>query len=87
TQLTALIRASGGQTVPMVVQRAGSPVTLNVTPILTDRPVLDTHGNVVTNADGTAKTQKAGFLGATPTTATQRMSVLSLPGQVADRTW
>ncbi|BDO42626.1 site-2 protease family protein [Cellulomonas sp. NTE-D12] len=87
TQLTALIRASGGQTVPMVVQRAGSPITLTVTPIVTDRPVLDANGNVVTNADGTAKTQKAGFLGATPTTATQRMSVLSLPGQMADRTW
>lgn len=87
TQLTALIRASGGRTVPLVVERGGRSVTLTVTPVLTQRPVIDAQGNVQVNADGAPQTQQAGFLGATPTTATQRMSVLSLPGQVADRTW
>ncbi len=87
TQLTTLIRASGGRTVPLVVERGGRSVTLTVTPVLTQRPVIDAQGNVQVNADGTPQTQQAGFLGATPTTATQRMSVLSLPGQVADRTW
>ena len=86
-QLTTLIRASGGRTVPLVVERGGTRVTLTVTPVLTQRPVIDAQGNVQVNADGTPQTEPAGFLGATPTTATQRMSVLSLPGQVVDRTW
>lgn len=86
-QLTTLIRAAGGRTVPMVVERAGRQVTLQVTPAVTQRPVLDANGIPVTGANGQALTEQAGFLGVTATEATQRASLLSIPGLVANRTW
>ena len=86
-QLTTLIRAAGGHTVPMVVERAGRQVTLQVTPAVTQRPVLDASGVPVTGANGQALTEQAGFLGVTATEATQRASLLSIPGLVANRTW
>lgn len=86
-QLTTLIRAAGGHTVPMVVERAGHQVTLQVTPAVTQRPVLDANGIPVTGANGQALTEQAGFLGVTATEATQRASLLSIPGLVANRTW
>ena len=86
-QLTTLIRGAGAQAVPMVVERDGQRVTLTVTPVVSQRPVLDANGVPVTAADGTAETVAAGFLGISPTSATQRASIASVPGLVADRTW
>ena len=40
-QLTTLIRAAGGQTVTMVVERGEQQVALQVTPAVAARPVLD----------------------------------------------
>lgn len=59
TQLTTLIRAAAGQTVPITVQRNGSPVTQQVTIVLTERPVTDANDQVV-------GTTPAGFLGVGP---------------------
>lgn len=86
-QLTTLIRAAGDEAVPIVVERAGQDVTLTVTPVVAQRPVLDATGAAVTNADGSTKTEPVGFLGVSPTSATQRASVGSVPGLLADRTW
>ncbi len=86
-QLTTLIRAAGGRTQPMVVDRAGRQVTLQVTPAVAARPVLDANGIPVTGPDGKAVTTQVGFLGVTAAEATQRASIVSIPGLVADRTW
>lgn len=86
-QLTTLIRGAGEQAVPIVVERAGQTLTLTVTPVVAQRPVLDANGAAVTDPDGTVQTVAAGFLGISPGTATQRASIASVPGLVADRTW
>ncbi len=86
-QLTTLIRAAGGRTVPVLVERGGQQVTLQVTPAVAQRPVLDAQGNPVTGSDGTPQTTQAGFLGVTSAQATQRASITSIPGLVGDRTW
>ncbi|HEY0118724.1 MAG TPA: site-2 protease family protein [Cellulomonas sp.] len=86
-QLTTLIRGAGAEAVPMVVERAGQPVTLTVTPVVSQRPVLDANGLPVTAADGTVQTVAAGFLGISPGTVTQRASIASVPGLVGSRTW
>jgi membrane-associated protease RseP (regulator of RpoE activity) len=86
-QLTTLIRASGGTSVPMVVQRDGGQVTLEVTPAVAQRPVLDANGLAVTGPDGKPETTSVGFLGVTAAEANQRASIASIPGLVGDRTW
>lgn len=65
-QATAIIRKNAGDTLTVVVERGGSNVTLTVTPLLTDRYVVDGDGQVVKNADGTSQTQSVGFLGIGP---------------------
>ena len=86
-QLTTLIRAAGGTSEPLVVERAGHQVTLQVTPAVAQRPVLDANGLPVTGADGKTKTEAAGFLGVTAAEATQRASIASIPALVGERTW
>ncbi len=62
-QSTAIIRDSAGKTLPLVVKRDGVETTLSVTPLLTQRYVLDDKGQVVENADGTKQTEDVGFVG------------------------
>jgi membrane-associated protease RseP (regulator of RpoE activity) len=70
----------------VTVERAGADVDLTVTPVVAQRPVLDADGNVVENADGTIQTVPVGYLGVSPTTVMERASILSVPGEVAERT-
>jgi membrane-associated protease RseP (regulator of RpoE activity) len=86
-QLTDLIRATGDQAVPVVVERDGEQVDLTVTPVVADRPVFDADGEPVLGADGRPTTEPVGFLGVQPTIALEPVSVLSVPGVVAERTW
>lgn len=86
-QLTGLIRAAGADTVPMVVERSGQRLTLDVTPVVSQRPQLDANGLPVTGADGKTVTVPVGFLGISPTDVTQRASIASVPGLVGSRTW
>lgn len=55
-QLTELIRAAAGTTVPITVERGGRSVTTQVPIVRTERPVLDDRGRL-------AGTQQTGFLG------------------------
>jgi membrane-associated protease RseP (regulator of RpoE activity) len=86
-ELTPLIRASGDETVPVVVERDGEQLTLSVTPVVADRPVVDDNGEVVVGSDGEPKTQKVGFVGVAPQQELRRQSLLDVPGAVVDRTW
>jgi len=86
-ELTPLIRASGDETVPVVVERDGEQLTLSVTPVVADRPVVDENGEVVLGADGEPKTQEVGFVGVAPQQELRRQSLLDVPGAVVDRTW
>jgi membrane-associated protease RseP (regulator of RpoE activity) len=70
TQLQKLIRASGGQTVPVVVRRGGHDVALTVAVTTNQMPSL-------TDPD---KTVTVGFLGISPTAARERQG----PGTVVN---
>jgi membrane-associated protease RseP (regulator of RpoE activity) len=63
SQSTEIIRESSGEALPLVVSRDGVEVPLTVTPLLTERYVLDDEGEVVTGADGSKVTQQVGFVG------------------------
>ncbi|CAN5191660.1 site-2 protease family protein [soil metagenome] len=62
-QATQIIRDNPGETIDLVVERDSKNVTLQLTPLLTERPVTDANGAVVTNADGSTQTHEVGFVG------------------------
>jgi membrane-associated protease RseP (regulator of RpoE activity) len=70
-QLQRLIRDSGGRTVPVVVQRAGKTIPLQV----------KVTTNQLVSLDKPGKTETVGFLGITPLIAKERQG----PGAVADQ--
>jgi membrane-associated protease RseP (regulator of RpoE activity) len=78
--LTTSIRASNGSAVPIVVRRHGQDISLQITPILTDRPVVDSQGNERKSASGAVLTQRVGFLGVTAAETLQRQSITQVPG-------
>ncbi len=81
---TAIIRDHPGQPIDMVVLRDGEEVTLEVTPLLSERFVLDDRGMVVTDDAGDPVTVEAGFVGIGPATETVRQpatAVLPMVGE------
>lgn len=80
--VTAAVRAAGDRTVPVVVERDGRRLTLEATPIVDARPVLNDRGEVVRDADGAIRTEQVGFLGVAGTPALVRRSPLEVPGMV-----
>ncbi|MDQ1576253.1 MAG: hypothetical protein QOH55_1403 [Microbacteriaceae bacterium] len=68
-QSTAIIRASSGKALSVVVERNGAQKSLTLTPLKTQRYVLDAQGQVVKNAAGASETQDVGFVGIGPTQA------------------
>lgn len=62
-QATEIIRASPGEELTVVVDRAGESVTLVAEPLLTERYVLTETGEIAEDAQGNVLTQDVGFLG------------------------
>ncbi|PZQ92113.1 MAG: peptidase [Leifsonia xyli] len=67
-QASQTIRDSPGTPLRFVVERDGAELTLEVTPLLTERPVADENGRAVVDDNGTTVTQKVGFIGVSPAT-------------------
>ncbi|MFW0170545.1 M50 family metallopeptidase [Rothia sp. P4278] len=66
-QLTELIRSKAEKEVPLTVQRGDQTLELTITPMLTERPVVDPLTSTYqTNPDGSYKTQEVGFIGISP---------------------
>ncbi|WP_062076493.1 M50 family metallopeptidase [Demequina globuliformis] len=62
-QATSIIAESAGQTIPVEVDRAGTPVTLSVTPEPRERVVYDDLGQPVTGDDDEPVTETVGYMG------------------------
>jgi membrane-associated protease RseP (regulator of RpoE activity) len=60
---TEIIRASPGRELDLVIERDGTQLTLEITPLLTERYVTDDQGVPLENADGSYQTEKVGFFG------------------------
>ncbi|MRX42761.1 peptidase [Agromyces sp. Q22] len=81
---TAIIRAHPDEEIPVVVERDGEEVTLSVTPLLSERYVLDEQGRIVDGADGEPITDQVGFVGIGPAAETVRQpasAVLPMVGE------
>jgi membrane-associated protease RseP (regulator of RpoE activity) len=82
-QMRALIRDSAGERVPMVVERAGEQVRLEVEPV--ENEVAEIRdGQVVLDDDGEPSTVRAGFLGVTPVRALEPQPLSAVPSFVGD---
>ncbi|WP_432513654.1 M50 family metallopeptidase [Kineococcus sp. SYSU DK001] len=77
--LSAAIRERGGQAVDLVVLRDGQRVPLTVTPVLTQRAVLDARG------EPTGQTREVGFLGVSPSIAVVRTDLTEVPAVVGQQ--
>ncbi|UIP58184.1 Zinc metalloprotease Rip1 [Agromyces marinus] len=84
TESTAIIRERPGQPIPVVVERDGEEVELQVTPMLSERYVTDELGRVVEGEDGEPATIEVGFVGIGPASETVRQpagAVLPMVGE------
>lgn len=86
-QLVGLINDAAGREVPVVVERDGQRVTLEVTPAAIDRPVVDEQGRAVTDADGEAQTVPGGFVGFAPLRVREPQPASAVLPAVADGVW
>lgn len=82
TESTAIIRDHPGEAIPMIVLRDGDEVSLEVTPLLSERYVTDEQGMVVTDAAGEPVTVQAGFVGIGPASETVRQPATAVLPQV-----
>jgi len=93
-QASGIIQKSPNRQLAFVVDRGGQHVTLEVTPMLAQRQVVDAQGIAQHNADGSVKTENVGFVGIAPTSAIRRQSLSAGPeaafqnvAQVAGLIW
>lgn len=83
-QATAIIRASPGEPITVVVDRGGRELELTATPLLSERYVLDDNGQVVEGDDGEPLTQEVGFLGIGTATEKVRQPVTAVLPMVGE---
>jgi membrane-associated protease RseP (regulator of RpoE activity) len=79
-----IISASAGRELRFEVLRDGATITVAVTPLLTERPVLDQDGQPIENPDGSFVTHEVGFIGIGYAVQTVQQPVTAVPGYVAD---
>lgn len=82
--LTAAIAAGGANPVPVVVERDGQQVELNITPVLAERPVVGADGQAETDDDGQMITAPAPFVGVGAQLELQRQPITAVPPMVWD---
>ncbi|MFT4283563.1 MAG: M50 family metallopeptidase [Protaetiibacter sp.] len=83
-QASGIIRSHPGDTLSFVVERDGAQLSLEVTPLLTERPVTDSAGQVVVDEDGKTVTQEVGFIGVGPATEKVQQPVTAVLPAVWD---
>lgn len=81
---SAIITAAAGEELEFTIERDGEELTLPVTPLLTERPVLDADGSPVIGPDGEVETREVGFIGIGYATQTVSQPVTAVPGYVLD---
>ena len=84
-EATAIIRASAGKSLDIVVDRDGTEVELTATPLLTERYVYDRNGSPVKDSSGALVTEEVGFLGIGSATAIVQQPVTAVLPLVGDR--
>jgi membrane-associated protease RseP (regulator of RpoE activity) len=82
---TAIIRDHAEEPIELVVVRDGERVTLEVTPMLSERYATDDNGQVVRDASGDPVTVEAGFVGISPASETVQQPVTAVLPAVGEQ--
>ncbi|WP_224763347.1 RIP metalloprotease [Salinibacterium sp. ZJ70] len=82
--VSAAIRPNADRAIPFVVERDGTQLTLNVTPLLSERPLVDENGEYLRGDDGEILTEPLGFVGIGPATEKVRQPVTAVLPAVGD---
>ena len=82
---TAIIRDHAEEPIELVVVRDGKQVTLEVTPMLSERYATDAKGQVVMDASGDPVTVQAGFVGISPASETVQQPVTAVLPAVGEQ--
>ncbi len=80
-ELSSVIRAGGSGTVDVVVERDGQELTVQVTPLVTDRPVV-VNGEVVLDDAGKPVLEPTPYVGIGPSIGQVRQPASAVPGVV-----
>jgi membrane-associated protease RseP (regulator of RpoE activity) len=83
-QSSAIITAAAGEPLDVVVDRDGSQLTLEVTPLLTPRPIVGDDGEYVRDATGELVTRDVGFIGISYAMQNVPQPITAVPGYVLD---
>ena len=83
-QSSAIITAAAGEPLDVVVLRDGAEKTLEVTPLLTPRPVVGDDGAYLLDENGQYVTREVGFIGIVYATQNVPQPVTAVPGYVLD---
>lgn len=82
--LRATIAASPGTPLSVEIVRDGSTESLTLTPVANERAVFGADGKPALNADGSAKTELVGMIGATPTSELVAQPLSAVPSYVGE---
>lgn len=82
--ISAVITAAAGDDLRVEVLRDGESTTLTVTPLLTERPVLDDDLEPVIGDDGEPLTREVGFIGIGYAVQNVPQPITAVPGYVLD---
>ena len=66
------------------VERGGVPLTLDLTPALNERAMVDDNGHIVTADDGSVQVEAVGMMGVVPTMELVKQPITAAPGLVID---
>ncbi len=83
-QMRGLIRERADEATPMVVERDGAPLDLELTPMLTQVVRIE-GGEVVLDEAGQPQLVEAGFVGVSPVQELQPQPVSAVPGFIGDQ--
>ena len=79
-----VVRDAAGVPLDVEVARDGEAVLTTVTPLLTERYVVDDRGQIVENSDGELQTQQVGFIGIAPAVETVQQPATAVLPAVGD---
>ncbi len=80
----AIVRDSADEPLEFAVERDGTTVRTTLTPLLTERYVVDERGRIVDGPDGESLTQQVGFVGIAPAYETVQQPVTAVLPAVGD---
>ncbi|MBM9433707.1 M50 family metallopeptidase [Flaviflexus equikiangi] len=86
TDVQQAISSGTASPTEVTVDRDGDTISLTVTPVMLERPVVDEDGQVVLE-NGEELTQVLPYVGIAPAIGLERQSITAVPGYIGDMLW